>query len=73
MESMADGVEAFNHLRDSFYKMQAEIRAEFDAKGYVEVVDDYFERREEYRQMVEEQLADLFDGIVFTEDELSKD
>ena len=62
---MADGVEAFNSLSDSFYKMQAEIRAEFDAKGYVEVDDDYFERREEHRQMVEEEFADIFDGIIF--------
>ncbi|GJN04874.1 hypothetical protein PR202_ga22454 [Eleusine coracana subsp. coracana] len=66
VEILNRGTEAFKVLSDSFAEFQEEVRAEYEAKGYVEVDDDYFERREEHRQSMREELADLFDGIDFS-------
>lgn len=67
-EELRRGIDAFNVLRDDFAEYQAEVRAEYEAKGYVEVDDDFLERREEEkRQWVREEMVDLFDGIDFSD------
>ncbi|WVZ79238.1 hypothetical protein U9M48_026842 [Paspalum notatum var. saurae] len=57
------GIRAFNALKRSVAEFQAKVRAVYEAKGYVEVDDDFFEHREKMRQEIREQLAVLFDGI----------
>lgn len=66
-EVLRRGVEAFHVLSADFFSYQAEVRAEYEAKGYVEVEDDFFERREEKRQWIREELVDLFDGVDFSD------
>lgn len=67
VEIMRRAVQASNVLNDNFAEYQAEVRDEYGAKGYVEVEDDYFEYREEKRQFIREQLADLFDNLDFSD------
>jgi hypothetical protein len=67
VEIMRRAVQAFNALSDDFAEYQAEARAECEAKGYVEVDDDFVKYSEEERQWIREQLADMFDGLDFSD------
>jgi len=67
VEIMRRAVQASNVRNNNFAEYQAEVCVEYEAKGYVEVDDGFFEYREEKRQFIREQLADLFDGLDFSD------
>jgi hypothetical protein len=67
VEIMHRAVQASNVLNNNFAEYLAEVRDEYEAKGYVEVDDDFFEHREEKRQFIREQLADLFNDLDFSD------
>jgi hypothetical protein len=64
---MCRAVQASSVLNNNFAEYLAEVRDEYEAKGYIEVDDDFFEHREEKRQFIREQLADLFDDLDFSD------